>query len=155
MVRVHLGPPTYYGGIAQLGERLPCKQEVRSSILLVSTKLIFFSQAFLDNCIEETHEEKRRRWKRPCERCKEASRETEVKVIRAYGGCLGAKSRRRTQQAAKSHGEPQAGIDPWMSEWGNPAGVMPCYPCLEYGREPGELKHLSTRRRSNQLRFPQ
>ena len=36
----------------------------------------------------------------------------EVKVIRAYGGCLGAKSRRRTQQAAKSYGEPQAGIDP-------------------------------------------
>ena len=54
----------------------------------------------------------------------------EVKVIRAYGGCLGAKSRRRTQQAAKSHGEPQAGIDPWISEWGNPAGVMPCHPTL-------------------------
>ena len=27
-----------YGGIAQLGERLPCKQEVRSSNLLISTK---------------------------------------------------------------------------------------------------------------------
>ena len=26
-----------YGGVAQLGERLPCKQEVRSSILLIST----------------------------------------------------------------------------------------------------------------------
>ena len=26
-----------YGGIAQLGERLPCKQEVRSSNLLIST----------------------------------------------------------------------------------------------------------------------
>ena len=54
----------------------------------------------------------------------------EVKVIRAYGGCLGAKSRRRTQQAAKSYGEPQAGIDPWVSEWGNPAEVMLCYPTL-------------------------
>jgi hypothetical protein len=31
-----------------------------------------------------------------------------------------------------------------MSEWGNPAGVMPCYP---QGREPGELKHLSSRRK--------
>ena len=27
-----------YGGVAQMGERLPCKQEVRSSILLISTK---------------------------------------------------------------------------------------------------------------------
>ena len=27
------------GGVAQLGEHLPCKQGVRSSILLISTKL--------------------------------------------------------------------------------------------------------------------
>ena len=27
-----------YGGVAQMGEHLPCKQGVRSSILLVSTK---------------------------------------------------------------------------------------------------------------------
>ena len=26
-----------YGGVAQLGEHLPCKQRVRSSILLIST----------------------------------------------------------------------------------------------------------------------
>ena len=26
-----------YGGVAQLGEHLPCKQGVRSSILLIST----------------------------------------------------------------------------------------------------------------------
>ena len=29
------------GGVAQLGEHLPCKQGVRSSILLISTKLYF------------------------------------------------------------------------------------------------------------------
>ena len=29
--------PEAYGGIAQLGERLPCKQEVRGSTPLVST----------------------------------------------------------------------------------------------------------------------
>ena len=29
--------PSGYGGVAQLGERLPCKQEVDSSILFVST----------------------------------------------------------------------------------------------------------------------
>ena len=28
----------HHGGVAQLGEHLPCKQGVRSSILLVSTK---------------------------------------------------------------------------------------------------------------------
>ncbi len=32
-------PQTSYGAIAQLGERLPCTQEVRSSILLGSTIL--------------------------------------------------------------------------------------------------------------------
>ena len=29
---------TKFGGVAQLGEHLPCKQGVRSSILLISTK---------------------------------------------------------------------------------------------------------------------
>ena len=34
-----LGPPLQkgYGGLAQLGERLPCKQEVSGSIPLIST----------------------------------------------------------------------------------------------------------------------
>ena len=44
-----------------------------------------------------------------------------VKQKRAKGECLGAKSRRRTQKAAKCHGETQTVSDPWMSEWGNPA----------------------------------
>ena len=48
-----------------------------------------------------------------------------IKHIRAQGECPGTDCRRRTWQAAKSHGEPQAGVDPWISEWGNPAGVMP------------------------------
>ena len=42
MVRVHFGPPllkTQYGGLAQLGERLPCKQEVTGSIPVLSTIL--------------------------------------------------------------------------------------------------------------------
>ena len=29
-----------YGGVAQLGEHLPCKQGVRSSILLISTRAV-------------------------------------------------------------------------------------------------------------------
>jgi hypothetical protein len=39
---------------------------------------------------------------------------------RAPGGCLGAKRRRRTWHAATSPGEPRAGFDPGISEWGNP-----------------------------------
>ncbi len=31
------GTPRGYGGLAQLGERLPCKQEVSGSIPLIST----------------------------------------------------------------------------------------------------------------------
>ena len=50
------------------------------------------------------------------------SQERKIKRTRAQGGCQGTKRRRRTWQAAKSKGEPQAGIDPLISEWGNPAG---------------------------------
>ena len=74
-------------------------------------------------------------------------RENEVKKQkrRADGGCLGFRRRRRTRQAAKMHGEPQAGTDPCVSEWGNPAGRSPV--TGESRGERGELKHLSTRRR--------
>ena len=34
-----LGNKVLYGAIAQLGERLPCKQEVTSSNLVISTKI--------------------------------------------------------------------------------------------------------------------
>ena len=44
-----LPKPCKYGGVAQLGEHLPCKQGVRSSILLVSTILLN-----LEKYIEET-----------------------------------------------------------------------------------------------------
>ena len=44
-----------------------------------------------------------------------------VKLLRAHGGCLGRSRRRRTWQAAISLGEPQTGIDPGISEWGNPS----------------------------------
>jgi len=45
-----------------------------------------------------------------------------VKLLRAHGGCLGRRRRRKTWQAAISFGEPQAGFDPEISEWGNPRG---------------------------------
>ena len=85
-------------------------------------------------------------------------RPSEVKIIRAYGGCLGAKSRRRTRSTAKSFGEPQAGFDPEISEWGNPAGAISRHPMVNkivIGRQPAELKHLSKRRKRKKNRFPQ
>jgi hypothetical protein len=42
------------------------------------------------------------------------------KLLRAHGGCLGAKCRRRTWDTAKSLGKPCTGVDPGISEWGNP-----------------------------------
>ena len=77
--------------------------------------------------------------------------EDDGKLARAHGGCLGTERRGRTQQPAKRRGEQEACFDPRMSEWGNPMGVMSHYP---QGSQPGEVKHLSTRRNRNQTRFP-
>ena len=48
-----------FGGIAQLGERLPCKQEVTSSNLVISirgemnaTKAFVALRMYLENCIQ-------------------------------------------------------------------------------------------------------
>ena len=48
-----------------------------------------------------------------------------AKLLRADGGCLGIRRRRRTWKAAISFGEPLTGIDPEDSEWGNPARFKP------------------------------
>jgi len=50
-----------------------------------------------------------------------------AKLLRVNGECLGVERRRRTWQAAKSPGKLQTSFDPGVSEWGNPAGVMPRY----------------------------
>src|SRR5438270_14038088 len=55
-----------------------------------------------------------------------------VKLLRAHGGCLGARKRRRAWLAAISFGEPQAGVDPKIPEWGNPTRVIPGYLPAEY-----------------------
>ena len=43
-----------------------------------------------------------------------------TKLLRAYGGCLGAKSRRRAWLAAISFGEPSAGVISGDSRMGKP-----------------------------------
>ncbi len=55
-----------------------------------------------------------------------------VKLLRACGGCLGVRRRRRAWLAAISFGEPQAGVDPEIPDWGNPARVIPGHPVAEY-----------------------
>ena len=50
--------------------------------------------------------------------------EKKVKGERAKGECLGTNQRRRTRKAAISFGESHKGVDPEISEWGNPAEVM-------------------------------
>ena len=40
-----------YGGVAQLGEHLPCKQGVMSSNLTISTRKRKFPASYLENCI--------------------------------------------------------------------------------------------------------
>ena len=55
-----------------------------------------------------------------------------VKLLRANGGCLGGGRRRRTCQAAISFGELSRSVDPEISEWGNPAGVISSHPALIY-----------------------
>jgi hypothetical protein len=53
-----------------------------------------------------------------------------VKLLRAAGGCLGIKRRRRTRVPAKSFGEPERGVEPEMSEWGNPVEIIIHHPYL-------------------------
>ena len=61
VVRVHLSPlarafelnKNPNGGVAQLGEHLPCKQGVKSSNLSVSIQAYFTSVSISDACIQK------------------------------------------------------------------------------------------------------
>jgi hypothetical protein len=52
------------------------------------------------------------------------NQEQVIKLQRAIGGCLGAESRRRAWRTTIRPGEPRAGTDPGIPEWGNPPTVM-------------------------------
>ncbi len=45
--------PDLFGGIAQLGEHLPCKQGVKGSNPFISTIRSKIGLTFLENCIEK------------------------------------------------------------------------------------------------------
>ena len=51
-----------------------------------------------------------------------------AKRIRAHDGCLGIRRLRRTRKTATSCGEPSTGVDPQVSEWGNPAALIGGHP---------------------------
>ena len=72
-----------------------------------------------------------------------------VKLLRAHGGCLGVERRRRAWLAAISFGEPQAGVDPEIPEWGNPARVMPGYRATEF------IGGAKQTRRTETSKYPQ
>jgi len=55
----------------------------------------------------------------------------------------------------KAPGSWQPSIEPEISEWGNPPARVSIPESIGNGGEPGELKHLSTRRNRNQPRFRQ
>ena len=109
-----------------------------------------------------------RRWRKPGRSYREVDRQSgsgryldaclrdKVKLQRAHGGCLGDKRRRRTWEAAISFGELLTSFDPEISEWDNPRReYLPAYgEYIAIRGQPRELKHLSTQRKRNQLRFP-
>ena len=55
----------------------------------------------------------------------------------------------------KAAGSWQTSIDPQISEWGNPPARVSASESIGSRSEPGELKHLNTRRNRNQPRFRQ
>ena len=82
----------------------------------------------------------------------------EVKLIRAYSECLGIRRRWRTWLPAKSDGELVWALIRWYPNGGTQYEL--CHIILlktNRGREgrPGELKHLSTRRKRKRNRFRQ
>ena len=77
-----------------------------------------------------------------------------VKLLRAYGGCLGTERRRRTWQAAKIHGKVQATVTAVGLRMGQPWQSHICQLSLLEGRgKRGELKHLSNHRKRKRRDF--
>ena len=102
-VRESRWPPVYFGGVAQLGEHLPCKQGVKSSNLSVSIagERVRQAERTLKTSyrarykkkplnIKTTEKQKTQRKRKKLQRY--AAKE-EAKQERAQGGCLGTKSR--------------------------------------------------------------
>jgi len=80
-----------------------------------------------------------------------------TKLQRACGGCLGSRRRRRTWVAAISYGEPLTRLRSVDFRMGKPTAGNAAVSLDEFivvGSEPGEAKHLSTRRKRKQTAIP-
>jgi len=80
-----------------------------------------------------------------------------TKLLRACGGCLGSRRRRRTWVAAISYGEPLTRLRSVDLRMGKPVAgntASSCDESIVAGSEPGEVKHLSTRRKRKQSAIP-
>jgi len=80
-----------------------------------------------------------------------------VKLLRAHGGCLGTRSRRRTWEPAISAGELATKLRSGDIRMGKPGGSHVPSPSPEHigcRRERGEVKHLSTHRKRKQPVIP-
>jgi len=83
---------------------------------------------------------------------------SKIKLIRAQGGCLGIRSRRRTWQAAISCGERHIRDRSADFRMGEPGRAIPCQRMVKkiaVRGEPPELKHLSRARKRHQHEIPQ
>ena len=80
-----------------------------------------------------------------------------TKLQRACGGCLGSRRRRRTWVAAISYGEPLTRLRSVDLRMGKPTAgnaAVSRDESIVTGGEPGEVKHLSTRRKRKQSAIP-
>ena len=70
---------------------------------------------------------------------------------------LAVRGEERRVSLRKASGRRQQSCDPVMSEWGNPPNLswVSQHEYIVLRGERGEVKHLSTLRKRNQLRFPQ
>ena len=68
---------------------------------------------------------------------------------------MALRAEERRDKLRKAMGEEQISLDPWISEWGNPADRLQSSmrQSITHGGEPGELKHLSSRRKRKKHRF--
>ena len=69
---------------------------------------------------------------------------------------LAVRGDERRDSLRKASGRWQCTFDPEISEWGNPPALRRVFNTEYIGvkGERGEVKHLSTLRKRNQLRFP-
>jgi len=80
-----------------------------------------------------------------------------TKLLRVCGGCLGSRRRRRTWVAAISHGEPPTRLRSVDVRMGKPSAGNAAVTYDEFivvRGKPGEVKHLSTRRKRKQAAIP-